>query len=352
MVPPAPTTRPLVSVITPFYNTAPYLAQSIESVLAQSRPEFEYLLVDNCSTDGSTEIAASYAHRDPRIRFLRRSQFLSQLQNFNSALTEISADSEYCKLVLADDYIFPDCLRLMIEAFEQSETIGLVSSYCLKGSLVMGSGYPFPATILSGAEAARLYLRDGTFIFGSPTTVMYRSSMVRRQTPFYDESGLHADTEKCMELLQHCDFGFVPQILSFLRTDNESISSSSSTFEPFALDWYITMQRYAGKFFAEPEAAIRSLSAKRSYYQVLAKEALRFRGPEFWRYHEQGLETLGQTFDRSYLARQIALVLLWQAANPGRSAQIALRFLKGKMGWIPAAGGDGSASISVSEYQR
>ena len=49
-----------ISVVTPFYNTAPYLAQCIESVLAQTHRNFEYVLVDNQSTDGSAEIAASY----------------------------------------------------------------------------------------------------------------------------------------------------------------------------------------------------------------------------------------------------------------------------------------------------
>ena len=62
--------RPLVSVVTPFYNTAPYLAQCIESVLTQTYPHFEYILMDNCGTDGSGEIAESY----PRREVLNRSQ--------------------------------------------------------------------------------------------------------------------------------------------------------------------------------------------------------------------------------------------------------------------------------------
>ena len=74
-----------VSVVTPFYNTAAYLAECIESVLAQSYSEFEYILMDNCSTDGSSEIAATYAYRDPRIRLIRCSQFLPQLPNYNRA---------------------------------------------------------------------------------------------------------------------------------------------------------------------------------------------------------------------------------------------------------------------------
>ena len=65
--------------------------------------------------------------------FIRRSHLLSQVQNYNHALKEISAASQYCKIVQADDFIFPDCLRLMAKAFEQSPTIGLVSAYDMKG---------------------------------------------------------------------------------------------------------------------------------------------------------------------------------------------------------------------------
>ena len=143
-------TGPLVSVVTPFYNTAPHLAECIESVLKQSYTHFEYILMDNCSTDGSGEIAETYAARDPRIRLIRCAQFLQQIPNYNRALLQISNDSKYCKIVEADNHIFPDCLRLMVQAFQQSESIGLVSSYFLAGNLLRGSGYPYPMTMMSG----------------------------------------------------------------------------------------------------------------------------------------------------------------------------------------------------------
>jgi glycosyltransferase involved in cell wall biosynthesis len=118
-------TEPLVSVVTPFYNTAPYLAECIESVLKQNYTHFEYILVDNCSTDGSREIAEAYAGRDPRILLIRCTEFIRQIPNYNRALVHISSNSKYCKIVEADNHIFPDCLRLMVQAFQQSETIGL-----------------------------------------------------------------------------------------------------------------------------------------------------------------------------------------------------------------------------------
>ena len=154
-------TRPLVSVVTPFFNTASYLGECIESVLAQSYTHFEYVLVDNCSNDGSGEIAATYAYRDPRIRLIRCSQFFSQIPNYNRALAAISDGSKYCKIVQADDWIFPECLQLMVRAFEQSESIGLVSSYWLSGNELCGSGFPRQTPMLPGKDCARWFLRTG-----------------------------------------------------------------------------------------------------------------------------------------------------------------------------------------------
>ncbi|MGA8223703.1 MAG: glycosyltransferase family 2 protein [Candidatus Acidiferrales bacterium] len=320
--------QPLVSVLTPFHNTAPYLANCIESVLAQSYSAFEYILVDNCSTDGSKEIAAEYARRDSRIRLIQRPQLLSQVQNYNRALAEISEASRYCKIVQADDFIFPECLMLMVHAFERSESIGLVSSYCLKGNELRGTGFPYPAPVLPGKEVARLYLRTGLWVFGSPTAVMYRSSMVKKGEPFYDETQLHEDTEKCMQILEHWDFGFVHQVLSFARADNESISSAVRGFQPNAIDRYIIVQRYASVFLEEIEAAALKKRTKREYYSVLAEAALRCRESAFWRYHARGMKTLGATLDWPYLTLAIARDALWKATNPGATIMRVLRHWK------------------------
>src|SRR5690242_17571571 len=105
---------PFVSVVTPFYNTADYLAQCIESVLTQTYPRFEYLLVDNQSTDASAEIAAEYARRDSRVRVVRNKDFVGQIANYNGALGHASPSAEYVKLVQADDIVFPECLERMV----------------------------------------------------------------------------------------------------------------------------------------------------------------------------------------------------------------------------------------------
>ncbi len=280
--------------MTPFHNTAAFLGECIESVTGQSYSNFEYILVDNCSTDGSSEIAESYVRSDPRIRLIRRTSLLPQVRNYNEALAEISDASEDCKIVQADDFIFPDCLKLVVETFQRSKSIGLVSAYDLKANIVRGSGFPYRMSPIPGKEVAELYLRTGMFPFGSPTTVMYRSSIVRDQYPFFEESRLHEDTEKCMQILENWDFGFVYQVLSFLRADNESISSSVRHLQPDAIDRYIIVRRFAQRFFERPKAAAAEKYAKKEYYRKLALAGLRLRGRTFWSYHKSGLKTVGR----------------------------------------------------------
>jgi glycosyltransferase involved in cell wall biosynthesis len=320
--------HPTFSVVTPFHNTASYLAECIESVLGQSETDFEYLLVDNCSSDGSTEIAERYARADARIRMFRRPQVLSQVQNYNGALEQISANAEFCKIVQADDRLFPDCLRLMRTTFEQSHSVGLVSSYYLKGDVIFASGFPWRTPLLPGTEVARLYLRTGLFVFGSPSTVAYRATLVREQQPFYDETLLHEDTEKCFQILQRWDFGFVPQVLSFLRVGNESSQSLAVRhFCPDALDRYILVQRYATAFLEPGEAATLRRRVRRDYYRALSAEALRLKPSRFWAYHREGLATIGETLDRGALALGSLAELGRLGLNPGATASRLTRRL-------------------------
>ena len=158
---------------------------------------------------------------------------------------------------------------------EQSTKIGLVSSYYLKGDVLRGSGYPFGVTFMSGPQMAQFYLRTGTFVFGSPTAVMYRASIVRESLPFFQEGLLHEDTEKCMQILRNWDFGFVHQVLSYLRVENESISAAWRQYEPDALDWYIIVQRYAPMFLESAEAADACKKSRGFYYRKLRGEVLR-----------------------------------------------------------------------------
>src|SRR5689334_13934856 len=124
--------QPLVSIVTPVYNEAQYLAECIESVLAQTYQNWDYTILDNCSTDRTAEIACRYAAGDPRIRVLRNEHFLPAIANHNAALRAVSPASKYCKVVLGDDWIFPECLQRMVGLAEAHPSVGIVGAYALE----------------------------------------------------------------------------------------------------------------------------------------------------------------------------------------------------------------------------
>src|SRR4051794_14286223 len=103
-----------VSVVTPYFNAAATLEECVRSVLTQSFDDFEYLLVNNCSTDDSQKMAQRFAAVDRRVRLVDNNTFLGQVDNYNAALARISPLSEYCKVVQADDWIFKRCLEEMV----------------------------------------------------------------------------------------------------------------------------------------------------------------------------------------------------------------------------------------------
>jgi glycosyltransferase involved in cell wall biosynthesis len=146
---------PLVSVITPVYNGGRYLAECIESVLAQTYKNWEYLIFNNRSTDNTLEIAQSYAQRDARILVHDNDTFLGKLENHNVALRQISSHSKYCKVVHADDSLFPECIARMVELAEANQSVGIVGSYRLDDIWVSCDGLPYPSTVVPGREICR-----------------------------------------------------------------------------------------------------------------------------------------------------------------------------------------------------
>jgi glycosyltransferase involved in cell wall biosynthesis len=302
-------TAPLVSVVTPFHNTADYLDECIRSVLAQTYAGFEYILVDNMSTDGSGEIAERWAKEDPRVRLVRTAELLPQVSNYNFALRHITPASKYTKIVQADDWIFPSCLAEMVALAERHPNVGLVSSYYLRDREIRNTGLAVDTVALSGREAARLHLLEGYFLFGSPSQVMYRSDLVRAREDFYREGRLHEDTEVCYELLETADFGFVHQVLSYMRVDEGSIYGRLTDMLPAALDRLIVVTRYGHTFLDDADYAEAERRALQEYYGGVARRILRWAVSgsqrEFWDHQRYWLRSIGRRLSTPEIARAL-----------------------------------------------
>src|SRR5713226_9738948 len=83
---PSPTVRPMVSIGLPVYNGEAYLRQVLDSVLAQTFSEFDLVISDNASTDGTEAICREYAAADPRIRYHRQARNRGVTWNFRQVV--------------------------------------------------------------------------------------------------------------------------------------------------------------------------------------------------------------------------------------------------------------------------
>ncbi len=109
-------TIPRVTVGIPVYNGGKYIAETIESLLAQTMGDFELLVCDNASTDGTAEIVNSHAARDPRIRVLRSEENLGAAFNYNECVAR--ARAPLFKWNAADDLCCPRVLEVCVDELD------------------------------------------------------------------------------------------------------------------------------------------------------------------------------------------------------------------------------------------
>ena len=114
---------PRVSVGLPVYNGERYLPTALESLLLQSYGDFELLIADNGSTDGTEAIVRSYAARDARIHYIRHPRNLGAIANFD--FVRFHTNGEYFRWAAADDVSAPKFLERCVEVLDRREDVVL-----------------------------------------------------------------------------------------------------------------------------------------------------------------------------------------------------------------------------------
>jgi glycosyltransferase involved in cell wall biosynthesis len=170
---------PKVSVLMTAYNRAPYIASSIESVLSQTFGDFELLITDNCSTDGTFEIAKRYEALDTRIRVVQNERNLGQFGNRNRA-AELARGS-LLKYHDSDDLMYPHCLAVMVSMLLAEPRAGF--------GLSTGNhwpGGPCPMLLTPRMAYQREFLGEGLFHAG-PGGSIFHAGVFRTLGGFIDE---------------------------------------------------------------------------------------------------------------------------------------------------------------------
>lgn len=239
---------PLVSVLLPVYNGEAYLRAAIESVLAQDYPHFELIIADNASTDSTAAIISEY-RGDKRVKVIRNDKTVSRLENFNIVFASANEKSKWYKFIGDDDRLMPGCLYKMMQAGENHDNVGLVSSHYYNGEQLVRGALPEKTELISGPTILKQMLLDPlarSTVF-SPTSVLIPAEVYREMGGFRTDL-LHADAELFYRILNCYDLAFVHKPLTQIGYHNESGQAESTargdTFAEAYLIRYHNLKKY------------------------------------------------------------------------------------------------------------
>ncbi len=171
---------PTVTVCLPVYNASAYLRECIDSILGQTFPDFELLIVDDGSTDESADIVRSYA--DPRIRFFMRSH--DYIGSLNFLLAE--SRGKYIARMDADDVMMPDRLKMQFEYMEEHPDVDILGG----GAHCFGDENLTVTPFHDGPMRLEMFMRGCALMH---PTVMMRRSSVEKHHLRYDREFIYAE---------------------------------------------------------------------------------------------------------------------------------------------------------------
>lgn len=222
--------NPKLSVIIPIYNVENFLESCLDSVIGQSLREIEIVLVDDGSTDRSSQIAKTYAGRDPRIKYVRQEN--SGL-GFARNTGVRSCSAEFFTFVDSDDVIHSDYCRLLVGSMEP----GIDIASCMF-QMISEDGKPLEiqSNFLPhvGEEYNGTPLTDAEKIIGLLSSSMscarvYRKSYIEDSDIFFETRLPHEDWFFTYKAFFHArDTTYVEQPLYFWRKRQGSLSKSTT----------------------------------------------------------------------------------------------------------------------------
>jgi glycosyltransferase involved in cell wall biosynthesis len=250
---------PRVSVVMPVYNGAAFLAASIDSVLAQTLEDFELIVVDDGSTDGTAAIIATYAARDSRVRPLAKPNS-GIADTLNQGLA--AARAEWVARLDADDIMLPTRLeRQLAFVAAHADLIAAGSYYEIidEHGACHGSREPLPRT----REELRHFLDSR-----EPMSFLHPSMMFRRQAAL-DLGGYRKAAEPAEDvdlfarmLATGAPILIQPEVLLRYRVHPNAISARSATAQFMTVRW-IYHNFYAARDGAAPLSYERFLERER-----------------------------------------------------------------------------------------
>ncbi len=284
---------PLVSVIMNCLNCEKYVKEAIDSVYAQTYPNWEIIFWDNASTDKSAEIAESY---DERLRYFRSSETVPLGKARNWALEK--AKGKYIAFLDCDDVWFPKKLEKQIPLFEKNKQIGLVYSNTIfynqnSGRIRRCYRFRYPPR----GKIFRALLSD---YFLSMETVVIKKESLNSLTEWFDERfNVIEEADLFIRICYHWEADYVNEPLAVWRIHDESWTWTRSELFGKELEMMIEkFQKLYPNFEIRFKKEIKRKKAKIAYWKAIME----------WR---KGNEKKLQNILKPYLFSDLRLLVIY-----------------------------------------
>lgn len=241
---------PQISVIVPVYKVEPYLQRCVDSILAQTYPDFELILVDDGSPDDCGRICDEYAETDPRVYVIHQENGgLSAARNSGIDWAFENSDSQWLAFIDSDDWVHPDYLELLYRAANENEIKISICDFKKVDRIGALENYDYKCEIISWES---LFIKNNVRAVVAWNKLYSKELFEEKRFP---EGKIHEDEFLTYKLLHAADsVAFIPITLYFYFENSEGITGRG--FSLNRLD------------------AIEALEERTAFFKVLGNKAL------------------------------------------------------------------------------
>ena len=231
---------PLISIAVPTYNGAPYVAQTIQSVLKQTRRDFELTVVDDHSNDQTGEIVSKI--NDDRLKYTPNQERKGLVGNWNRCIIQ-AKNSKYTSIFHQDDLMAANHLEKLIDVLESRPNVGFAFSDMNlideNGKVVGGHWHhhlPKTDMIYAGHDFFTMLLKAGNVV---PCSSVIAKTQCYEQCGVFDQRLQYTpDLEMWMRLSLHFDVAYVAQpLVSFRRHSHQESNNYIGKIEEIQEVW-------------------------------------------------------------------------------------------------------------------
>jgi len=207
--------KPTVSVITPVYNAEEFIKETIESVLNQTYEDYEYLLIDDCSTDNSADIVQSYAEQDHRVKYIKLKENSGAAVARNTGLE--NAKGRFIAFIDSDDVWYPKKLEKQLRFMKENEEAFTYTKYeHISEYGQVGAAPNFPERLNYSGLLKNTAIACSTVVIDRQVIGDFRMPLVRKGQ----------DTATWLKILRNHDYAYlVDEVLNQYRGREGSLSS-------------------------------------------------------------------------------------------------------------------------------